>query len=616
MALVAPVRYGFEFLGWGRDGDNIYIAYDEDVAHAGVKTGFTLTEKGAGLFAAADLTDDEKAKYNTSYNGIGDTMLKYNGDTTWKTIWKVRTYDLTLRVPSYAVENVDVTGDSTKGTTSDDWEYTQAAYEDYKWREGGQDDTGSGSTTSWYTTSRTWNYFDRIEYPKFTTREGYYSYDGWFDATKPTSTDSTDKALEETGATQVATFATMRPEKWGGAGVPAAPGTRTDADGFLTDSGLDIAETVFDKKAGATGGGEGEDGAAGSEGGSYVDGKKELWLWTSPIRINVASPMGVYLCTVNSKGDAVEPYVVGNDTRTQLEAPATFQVAQNSHDLQLVGVTAEDVTRFSRQYTGEGDAATPVMDARGVHLVDESTVKTEVDDGTDKGIADKILNPKYTGSIDNYTYDDEGSRMFWVSPVASATDDQTGVIYDGDAVSKRRYFGFGYAQGGGAGDSTGGSTGGVGTDPAPSDNVIYDDLDNTANSTTDYKLKDFVLRKYESGKPTSADGGAAPANRNELEYLGVVNGSDAYRFYYGLDLRRAEFDLTGLKDIIQNSDEVDYNAAFDMPLLRVKFTFAAARNTGISYYSARLADDAVMMPGDAAAGGIAADTEITVGGAL
>ena len=61
---------------------------------------------------------------------------------------------------------------------------------------------------------------------------------------------------------------------------------------------------------------------------------------------------------------------------------------------------------------------------------------------------------------------------------------------------------------------------------------------------------------------------------------------------------------------------MDYNAAFDMPLLRVKFTFAAARNTGISYYSARLADDAVMMPGDAAAGGIAADTEITVGGAL
>ncbi len=67
---------------------------------------------------------------------------------------------------------------------------------------------------------------------------------------------------------------------------------------------------------------------------------------------------------------------------------------------------------------------------------------------------------------------------------------------------------------------------------------------------------------------------------------------------------------------MSNSSEIGYDSTFDMPLLRVKFTFAAARNTGISYYSARLADDAVMMPADDGADGIPAETEITVGGSL
>ena len=81
-------------------------------------------------------------------------------------------------------------------------------------------------------------------------------------------------------------------------------------------------------------------------------------------------------------------------------------------------------------------------------------------------------------------------------------------------------------------------------------------------------------------------------------------------------MRRCDFDLTGLQDIIDNSrGTLEYNSTFDQPLLRVKFTFAAARNPGISYYAARGADEAAGAGVDAGAAGLSDDVVITVGSA-
>ncbi len=585
MNLRAPIRYGFEFLGWGPAAaattdvsdaaDKVYISYDEDAAKQSGKTGFALTKAGAALV-------DRDAGAGTS---------AYNGPDSWAAYWETRTVNVTLRIPSHAVKDVDFTGESTKTghpkndlanhpyntkadytfTWTDDSGATQTW--EYAWREGDAGETGNGATSGWYITDKRWGYYDVLEYPAFATHKDRYTYDGWYEMVKPSAADSTDKALEDLAAagspamlTPVATYESL-----------VQPNTRVRVTGLSeAEGGLTIPEGYF-----LTGQGKGSDGGYG----------RTLWLWASPIRINVASPVGVYLCTTNSYGQAVEPFVVGNDRRTQLEAQATFQVATNSHDLQLVGVTAEDVTSYAYK---KDDAGNTVTTPEGIPVVDPDSVQAGLDSTetggnvTDKqGIADKILNPKTPeGGTGNLRYSDEGSRMFWVSPVPTATADQTGVVYDNDAVNTRRYFGFGYK--------------GADSSLEP-DNRIEDDLPNSSSGGGSYELDGFVLRRHDNWDAGKQDGLV-------LESYDAASNTSTYRFYYGLDMRRAEFDLAGLQDIIDNNTEIDYNSAFDQPLLRVKFTFAAARNPGISYFSARGGDEA-------GAEKIPEETVITVGGA-
>ena len=156
------------------------------------------------------------------------------------------------------------------------------------------------------------------------------------------------------------------------------------------------------------------------------------------------------------------------------------------------------------------------------------------------------------------------------------------------AVEKRRYFGFRTA----AADGT-------------ADNVVHDDLaseyDPGDYESGTYKLGDFILRQG-----AAADG---------LARTDDGSGAARYRFYYGLDMRRAAFKLAGLQDLIDQSGDLEYNSAFDQPLLKVKFTFAAARTPGISYFSARMDDGAAPYDAasEAASGAIDAATEITAG---
>ncbi len=585
MGLVAPVRYGFEFLGWGvptaadkpaNSEDVIYISYDEGAARDASDSGkvvpgrgFALTEAGAALMEGDPANLDNVA---------------------WQAVWAIRTVEVTFRIPSYAVDEADVEGWSTRpghDVTQDG--ATKYEYDDYAWYEGTAEETGQGANASWYIAKRSWKYFDLLEHPAFKTQRDRYTYDGWYDLMKPSMTDSTDKALEDLGddVARVATFEDMRSKR-----------VYATGDGEATDvaaGGLSIGETYFTV----------------GDPNAQSAGSKTLWLWASPIRINVASPVGVYLCTTNSYGQAVEPFVVGNDRRTQLEAQATFQVATNSHDLQLVGVTAEDVTAFDYQ---RDDAGNVVKDG-DIPVVDAGTVESGE---ANAGMADRILNPLYTDAAtdrgEKYTYSDETSRMFWVSPVPTATADQTGVVYKGDAtaqseaakvpgasptfgdnegdlkpdVETRRYFGFGYRPGEGA-------------EP---DNRIEDSLP-SASDGEEQTLEGFVLRRH--------DNYASDKNGLALVKYDAASDTSTYRFYYGLDMRRAEFDLAELQKIIDNNAEIDYNSAFDQPLLRVKFTFAAARNPGISYFSARGGDEAGA--GEAAGGKIPEETVITVGSA-
>ena len=636
MNLKAPVRYGFEFLGWGapsgaagsglaanEDGASVanttdvadvdgklYIAYDEDAARAGGTTGFTLTGAGAALVNSDNDAGTHVYTGSPSYDAATRT-------DAWSAYWATRAVDVTLRIPSHAVKDVDFTGESTKAghpqgadhpyntkadytfTWTDDSGATQTW--EYAWREGTSGETGGGATAGWYITDKRWDYFDVLEYPAFDTQRDRYTYDGWYEMIKSSMTDSTDKALADLEAagspamrTPIATYENL-----------VQPNTRVRVTGLAEpQGGLTIDESYF-----LTGVGKDDKGRT----------ARTLWLWTSPIRINVASPVGVYLCTTNSYGQAVEPYVVGNDRRTQLEAQAEFQVATGSHDLQLVGVTAEDVTSFGYELDADGNVVR-TDDGANAPVVDVESV--ESGEAT-PGMADKILNPKFGDAVGSkdaaVKYGDETSRMFWVSPVPTATADQTGVVY-GSAnstaadeaakvpgsgsfgtdegalvpdVEKRRYFGFGY-KAGGSGDS---------------DNRIEDELDSSASSGKEYALGDFVLRRHDNYESGEKDGLALVKHDD-------ASGASTYRFYYGLDMRRCDFDLTGLQDIIDNSrGTLEYNSTFDQPLLRVKFTFAAARNPGISYYAARGADEAAGAGVDAGAAGLSDDVVITVGSA-
>ncbi len=616
MGLRAPVRYGFEFLGWGApasastDADaakeggatvakttdlpdvegKIYVSYDEDRAREAGKTGFALTEAGAAL------VDSDADAGTHSYVGTGSHNADAKTDS-WSAYWRTRTVDVALRVPLHAVAEADMTGASTgPGATHGDAAdfaagVTKGEYDDYTRREGTSAETGGGATAGWYIASRTWRYGDLLEYPAFKTQPDRYTYDGWYHLQKPSVTDSTDKALEDlagTGAdlTKVATYQAMKALSQ----VRVTGGNTADGGAFATDAGLDVGDAYFTV---------GDPSAKNAhDGGAAV----ELWLWTSPVRINVASPLGVWLCTTNSYGQAVEPYVVGNDRRTQLEAQAEFQVSTSSHDLQLVDVTAEDIIAYAYN------------DDKTVNA--DSVISQANPTAPDEGICDKIMNPKFgVKDAGDNRYEDETSRMFWVSPVPTATADQTGVVYRSEGltaaeaaskvsttpsmtdaetllepdVATRRYFGFGSKDAGGN-----------------ADNRITDELSSEHGNEANYELGDFILRKsYVNGV---TDG---------LAKTSEEGGVSKYRFYYGLDMRRADFDLAGLQDVIDNGGHgLAYNAAFDQPLLRVKFTFAAARNPGISYYSARLSDgeaEAYDAFAEAAGGKISDAVEISAG---
>ena len=610
MGLLAPVRYGFQFMGWGADDGTLYISYDENAGRTKNKEGFTLTKAAAALVEHGD---------------DGSCALKADAPTTWKSVWQIREIEVSLRIPSPAVQDVDVTGASTKpGHDTSDSVNTNYFYDDYAWREGTSGETEGGATSGWYIAKRTWKYGDVLEMPAFKPRDGYYSYDGWFDAIKPSSAVSTDKALEaDPSIVKIATFEGLRPHK---ANLLVNGASEVD-------KGLHIPDDFF---------------LTGVDAGTMS--KKELWLWVSPIRINVSSPIGIYLCQANSYGVAVDPYVVGNDTRTQLESRAEFQVAMNSHDLQIVGLEAEDVVDVTK---------VPETDDTGAetgNMIDKVTTVNDTGFTAADGFCRQIIEPKYKRVNNNFVNDNyhygsaaepnEGSRMFWVSPVPTATADQAGVIYGGsetaasaggaDAVgtltaaeerelvpdvNKRRYFGYGYTLDTDDMKGVDGSTtvGGdklmvdgvevplaVGT--SIQDNTIKDTLDNTT-STTEYKLGDFVLRARDDAGNVLTHG--LDDDERGLAYLGeTAGGADLYRFYYGLDMRRCSFDLAGLQNIIENSEKLGYNSAFDQPLLKVKFTFAAARNEGISYYSARLGETVDLNGND----GISAETTISIAG--
>ncbi len=268
------------------------------------------------------------------------------------------------------------------------------------------------------------------------------------------------------------------------------------------------------------------------------DGAVELWMCYTPIYIDVTAPIGVFL----AENDA---YVVGSDKRTDLETAAKFTVKGQTHDLVLTGVTATDIVQgtVGEGTTEDGITTYPVEDLAAVG--DEGV--------TGEGLCSQMFDI-YHKSGDDKRFGALGPRIFWVSPKSTVTpanathNDMTGTK-DTDA---RRYFGF---------------SSGV--------NTLVDDQKSAGDNLDSFKLK-------KDATTSDAKGG--------LDVIASDETSKTYRFWYGLDLRKTDFQLGNLQRMVEESQgEWEYNTDHKNPLVKVMFTFAVEQVPMVAY-SARFGE--------------------------
>lgn len=551
-------RHGFRFLGWGKKGsaedgsaDAVYLKYVENGNNAGNTPEFYLTREGM----------DHALQWNT---GGKNPALDEGTTETWDALWEIRTYQVTLRLPAAAVES-----DSVELRT-DASDPTDPAT--YGWRKEAGDNSG------WYKAERTWDYWDVLDVPKkssdgtrYVKKSNFYTYEGWY-LTHSWATDNSDPNGEKSLMTEAQGL---------GSGFRVM-GNNYDSAGNWTSTNLLFQGTV---PAGATAITKVTD----TENVTAPDGECVLWLNFSPVIINVTAPVGVFLAS-DADGGA---YVVGSDPRMHLETEAKFTVKKTTHDLVLTGVTATDIVD-AKVGEVEGDST--------------STPNTVSDIKTSggEGLCDRML------LVNNPTVDagdrekDNGSRVFWISPVETVND------YTADSKDtpgtknefSRRYFGFG--------------EGGI------SDNTLWDDPDtattydangnaktNAVAGKAENDLAAFKLRMPETVSRPGADATIDPSAfySNDEELKGglrpnVSGGFVDYRFYYGLDLSKCKFDLGEIQRMVESDTSSDpamtqydgdyndgwkYNEGHKTPMLRLMFTFAVERQQFVSY-AARFGD--------------------------
>ncbi len=299
------------------------------------------------------------------------------------------------------------------------------------------------------------------------------------------------------------------------------------------------------------------------------DGAVTLWMCYTPIYIDVTAPIGVFL----AENDA---YVVGSDKRTDLETAAKFTVKGGTHDLVLTGVTATDVV------SGEVGAG-ETKDGITTYPVANLAVKGDEAAGGKPGLCEqmfKIYNPSEHGDT---RFGKLGSRIFWVSPKGTVTPE--GATHDQMTGTKdtgsRRYFGF---------------ASGI-------DNTLADNQKDEGDALDGFKLK--------------KDATAADA-KGGLEVIGTETAADGsvlsktYRFYYGLDLRKTDFNLGAIQAMVEGDDAWQYNTAYKKPLVKVMFTFAVEQVPMVAY-SARFGETVEDGAGVRDNGGESVTEEIVVG---
>lgn len=551
-------RHGFRFLGWGKRGsasdgsqDAVYLKYVENGAAAGNPAEFYLTQEGM----------DYALQWNTG--GKNPAADEGTADT-WDALWEIRTYKVTLRLPAAAVESDSVELRNDKADPDDP--------ATYGWRKEAGDNSG------WYVAERTWDYYDVIDVPKksnggtrYVKKSNFYTYEGWY-LTNSWATDNKDPNGEHSLMTEAQGL---------GSGFRVMANNYDEA-GNWTSTNLLFQGTV---PSGATAITKVTD----TENVTAPDGECVLWLNFSPVIINVTAPVGVFLAGDEDGG----AYVVGSDPRMHLETEAKFTVKKTTHDLVLTGVTATDIVD-AKVGEIEGDATSG-----------PNTVSDIVTSGG-TGLCDRMLLVNNPGTDAGDREEDNGSRVFWISPVETVNDYAAGSKDTPGTKNEftRRYFGFG--------------EGGL------SDNTLWDDPDTTTTYDADGNAKTnalagksendlsaFKLRMPETVARPGADATIDPTKlyKNDKELKGglrpVQNGEYVdYRFYYGLDLSKCKFDLGEIQRMVEADTSSDpamkpydgdyndgwkYNEDHKTPMLRLMFTFAVERQQLVSY-SARFGE--------------------------
>ncbi len=561
-------RTGFRFLGWGtRNADgtpkDIYIRYYEsngtDTVGDGTAsrtTGFYLTPAGMSHVLAWESLDEQNKLDKLSEEEGGYAT------ETWEALWEIRTYDVTLRLPAAAV----TTGSIELVTSGAD--PTR-----YGWRE------MSGAEAGWYEAQKRWSYWDTIDVPRknpgdqpYEKRTNFYTYEGWYLTSSAGKGDTGKNSLMVEDAATNRTFRVMEST------VAGDDGSKTTVDYGTTGAKTNLLYSGSPHSGEVAITGETVPGAGYGDGagGTKADGATVLWLNFTPVIINVTAPVGVFLA-----GD--EPYVVGSDPRKHLETEAKFTVRESTHNLVLTGVTATDV-KDAVVDEAERNQTSWTAGVTGIETAAEG----------EAGLCEQMLsvpnqsaNASVTGKTAGDRYEDiYNSRVFWVSPTTTVDDydkssQQTPGTFNTDS---RRYFGFGLAN---------------------DDNKLFDDPNTHGADATkgENDLAAFTLKMpgltvggVQQGLTSADDAAAGKAleskkNADNPEYVD-------FKFYYGLDLRKCDFNLGTIQTMIDNAtretesgvaDEASYNDGWQynqtqkVPLVRLMFTFAVERQDLVSY---------------------------------
>ncbi len=600
-AFQAPTRTGFRFLGWGDAATGtLYVKYFESAEGTGSGAGGGTAAAGSHEqgFYLTPAGMERSLRWDT---GGADEAADENEQETWDALWEIRTYEIELMVPGSAIKGYAGVSAADKELNKD---YTWNDTGTYKWEKEITIGDDNQYATSWRKATKEWKYWDAFYVPFYETNSPFNTYGGWFTGVR-----------DENG---VVNFDRSKTDDDGNV-VPII--RETEGRARYIDGGKAFRVSAAGLGASHLWPGAPEGQETDLDNVVAPDGTITLWLYTEPVYINVSAPMGIFLAND-------DPYVVGSDPRTVLEQEASFTVKESNQNLVLTSITATDIVEADvEQGTYNANAAYPV----------ENVVTTEDDAGVgQQGITARMLTPsnltdQTKGTDREVAYDQENSRVFWVSPVETVDEYkvETASAPNEKNMTSRVYFGYGS-------ETESGMAAGNG------DNVVEDDPDDEKDHNF---LKAFKLREaYDGAAGSSLSGkngvavttddagvvytssesvgtgagstagtvaGAKFRDPDNAEWtLAVAGGSYTlakadgtvvhvkkpvvyrdYSFWYGLDLNKCSFDLAAIQEMVEAEEGWSYNAGYRKPLVKLMFTFAVERVPNVSYGVAALSAD-------------------------